>query len=95
MSNANLVKIWKEKNPKKVKAQRLVFCAIRNKSLKKKPCVVCGNPKSEAHHHDYNQPLLVAWLCKRHHGKADQQKRIEEFLGVIPTHIKSASDLLL
>lgn len=37
--------------------------------LKKKPCEACGNPKSQAHHHDYSKPLEVTWLCSTHHAE--------------------------
>jgi ribosomal protein S27AE len=46
---------------------------IRAGKLKKKPCVKCGNPKSEAHHEDYKNPLKVKWLCKSCHMKHDQR----------------------
>jgi len=35
--------------------------------LVKYPCEVCGEENSEAHHLDYNDPLNVLWLCKKHH----------------------------
>ena len=40
--------------------------AIRDGKLIAMPCEVCGNV-AEAHHDDYNQPLLVRWLCFNHH----------------------------
>lgn len=68
------VKKWRENNPEKVKAQRAVFVAIRNKSLKKTSCF-CGDEKSQAHHKDYSQPLEVVWLCKKHHMECDGERR--------------------
>jgi len=41
--------------------------ALRHGTLTRLPCVVCGNPKSQAHHSDYTQPLLITWLCHIHH----------------------------
>lgn len=40
---------------------------IRRGKIKKLPCFICGNPNTEAHHHDYKKPLEVTWLCKDHH----------------------------
>jgi hypothetical protein len=34
--------------------------------IKKEPCDVCGKD-AEAHHHNYDKPLDVVWLCKEHH----------------------------
>lgn len=30
------------------------------------PCEVCGK-KAQKHHPDYNEPLKVQWLCRKHH----------------------------
>lgn len=31
------------------------------------PCLQCGSIKSEMHHPDYSNPMLVVWLCRQHH----------------------------
>src|SRR3989442_10170496 len=53
------------------KAHRAVQRAVRNGSLKPLPCEVCGIPSQysliQAHHEDYDQPLVVRWLCVHHH----------------------------
>ena len=41
--------------------------AIQAGTLVRQPCEVCGNPDVDAHHTDYEQPLLVQWLCRQHH----------------------------
>lgn len=35
--------------------------------LKRKPCEVCGDPNSQAHHNDYNNPKDIRWFCRIHH----------------------------
>jgi len=57
----------KVNSPIKVKAWNAVSNAIRDKKLKRLPCEVCGNEKSQAHHDDYSNPLDVHWLCFKHH----------------------------
>lgn len=42
--------------------------AIISGKLIKMPCESCGSRKYiQAHHSDYNKPLYVNWLCKKHH----------------------------
>jgi hypothetical protein len=49
------------------RAHNLVEKAVAKGILVPRPCEVCGNPKAQAHHDDYQQPLQVRWLCKKHH----------------------------
>lgn len=60
---------WR-KNPRVRKtdnANLIAWRAVQSGELIKLPCEVCGCKKSEAHHCDYNKPLDVRWLCKKHH----------------------------
>lgn len=41
--------------------------------MKRLPCEVCGNVKSEAHHDDYSKPYDVRFLCREHHILYHQQ----------------------
>ena len=46
--------------------------------LLKKPCEVCGNPKSEAHHYlgyDKIHWLDIKWLCHKHHYQDHSQMK--------------------
>ena len=60
-----------------IKRLRIFKESVRNQStyalkrgiIKAEPCEVCGNTNSEKHHDDYDKPLEVRWLCKRHHGR--------------------------
>ena len=47
--------------------------ALFRKEIIKKPCVICGNEKSEGHHDNYENPLSVVWLCRKHHGMAHRK----------------------
>jgi len=52
---------------KKAAARRSVRRSVLSGAIQKMPCKICGNPKAEAHHEDYDKPLDVIWLCKKHH----------------------------
>ena len=54
----------------------LVAKALREGTLEKEPCFVCGDNKSVAHHPDYNLPLDVVWLCHRDHMKLHHANRL-------------------
>jgi len=41
------------------------------------PCQVCGDPKSQGHHEDYDKPLDVIWLCAKHHAMVHRIDRNE------------------
>lgn len=57
------------------KASQAIRDAVRQGKLKKLPCAVCGNPKTQGHHDDYTKPLEVRWLCSKHH--AEEHSLIE------------------
>ncbi|PWU21489.1 MAG: hypothetical protein C5B49_02570 [Bdellovibrio sp.] len=40
---------------------------IRRGSLKRRPCIVCGERRVIAHHEDYLDPFKVIWMCEPHH----------------------------
>lgn len=58
---------WRRRNPHKRRAHQRVKWAKRTGRLTPQPCEVCGLENTEAHHDDYEQPLVVRWLCRRHH----------------------------
>ena len=43
---------------------------IRAGRVNREPCALCGREQGEAHHSDYNQPLLIVWLCADCHRAA-------------------------
>lgn len=58
-----------DRHPLKHLARIAVNDAVRYGRLTKLPCFCCGNEKVEAHHPDYDRPLDVIWLCKKHHSE--------------------------
>src|SRR5438067_1060815 len=45
----------------------LARVAARKAHPVKRPCSVCGNPKADRHHRDYDKPLEIEWLCRSCH----------------------------
>lgn len=60
---------WAKKNNKKINAQSKARRSLNKKIIYKNSCIFCGNIKAEGHHHDYDKPLDVIWLCDLHHKK--------------------------
>lgn len=58
---------WRANHPEKRAAHQAVQTAIRNETMAKQACQVCGADKVHAHHEDYSKPLEVMWLCHTHH----------------------------
>jgi len=58
----------KEKG-KRIKARSDLNHAVKQGMMLRKPCEVCGSIKSQAHHHNYDKPLEVKWLCRDCHWK--------------------------
>ena len=57
----------RERNPLKAKARAILNHAIRDGNVTSQPCIICLNPRTEAHHYDYSKPLQVIWVCQVHH----------------------------
>lgn len=47
--------------------RNMTISAIKSGRLKRKPCQICSDIKSEAHHSNYINPLKVIFLCRKHH----------------------------
>ena len=48
---------------------------IASGAITRQPCEACGEPRSEAHHHDYSKPLDVQWLCRTCHTQEHAKAR--------------------
>ena len=81
-----------------IQGQARLTAAIAKGRIKRQPCCVCGDPKSEGHHEDYTKPLDVIWLCAKHHSEAHMEHdapvkhikgvlkyRTAVFLSMLPT----------
>lgn len=58
-------------HPIRVKAQKkLNYAVFKGEVEKCHKCQICGTvpDRIEAHHHDYNSPLEVIWVCNACHG---------------------------
>lgn len=64
---AAINKEWRQNDKRRIKCHNAVTRAIRSGKLIRQPCIRCGNEKSLAHHEDYDQPLLIMWLCQPCH----------------------------
>jgi len=58
---------WRKNHPEAYACHKGTQTAIRNGTLIKQPCEMCGNHDVHAHHDDYSKPLNVRWLCHKHH----------------------------
>ena len=52
---------------KRSKARRALRRAVKMGKVQKFPCWTCGDEDVHGHHHDYDKPLDVVWLCNKHH----------------------------
>lgn len=73
---------WRERNPKAHWAHTAFRNALRRGLVERGPCEVCGSDEVDAHHPDYDRPMLVQWLCRKHH-KAEH-KRLKELADAAP-----------
>jgi hypothetical protein len=53
--------------PKAVYAIGVVRNAVKKGRMQRGACEVCGSAYTHGHHDDYDQPLVVRWLCPVHH----------------------------
>lgn len=66
-------KAFRARNPVVVAAHAAVTKAVLRGQLTRLPCQVCGDPKTDAHHHrgyEREVRLDVVWLCRPHHQQA-------------------------
>ena len=73
-ANRAATRRWIKRNQEKRAAHIITGNAIRDGRLVRQPCEQCGEPKTDAHHDDYGQPLNVRWLCRKCHAQEHGRK---------------------
>jgi len=68
---------YNSKFPEKMIARRMVSNGIRDGKITKKPCSICGDKKSQAHHDDYSKPLDIVFLCDIHHKERHRSLKLK------------------
>ena len=61
---------WDAANAVRRRASLMVNNAIKSGKLSKQPCFICGSENVHGHHASYDLPLVVTWLCPKHHKEA-------------------------
>lgn len=73
----------------KIKARHFVHWKVKQGTIQKTPCEVCGKSKVEAHHYKgYAREnwLVIKWLCSKHHRDAEKaMKKMFIDTGIIPS----------
>lgn len=65
----------------KVKMRSLTQYHLRKRNIKKPLfCEYCNRINPEGHHDNYNKPLNIRWLCKKHHVMLHVEERKEKGL---------------
>jgi hypothetical protein len=67
-------RLYRNKNRKKVRAQVNLRSKIYAGIIKRMPCQICGEIKTDGHHTDYSRPYSVIWLCRKHHVAVHKNK---------------------
>ena len=68
---------WNDSHPKELWAHQALRSALKKGLLIRGSCEVCGAPNADGHHHDYDRPLDVRWLCRLHHRQLHKQLKKE------------------
>lgn len=66
---------WAAQNRQKRLVHHIVQRALRLGTLRRGRCEVCGSFRVDAHHSDYDKPLAVTWLCRKHHQQLHAAER--------------------
>lgn len=75
--HAKAKRTWRSAHPGAGRAHNIVAKAIAKGVLVREPCIICGDPNTEAHHPDgrYDQPLNIEFRCRTHHRAVHRKAR--------------------
>jgi hypothetical protein len=75
----NYVAPYQANNPNYIKASLVVKEALAKGTIKRSPCIRCGNPKTVAHHpfYKYSEPLNIVWVCGSHHKIMHSEEKLK------------------
>jgi hypothetical protein len=68
---------WRMEDKRRTRCHNAVSRAVRSGAIEVKPCIICGNGRSYAHHESYDRPLDVVFYCQVHHKERHKQMAIE------------------
>ncbi|RWN28904.1 MAG: hypothetical protein EOR95_22960 [Mesorhizobium sp.] len=68
---------WNNAHPLERWAHSALRSALRKGLVVRGECEVCGAPETDGHHHDYDRPLAVRWLCRLHHRREHARLKCE------------------
>ena len=60
---------------KKRQTRRRTRTLVASGEIVRGVCEVCGDEKVDVHHHDYDDPFNVSWLCRKHHSDLHKKLR--------------------
>lgn len=64
---------WRAGHPKATWAHQCLRSALKRGLVIQENCEVCGSADTEAHHDDYDKPMIVRWFCRPCH-KAEHRR---------------------
>src|SRR5690349_19563729 len=71
-----------QRHKKEAYARATVNYFLRLGRITKKPCH-CGSKEVEAHHPNYDKPLLIKWLCRPHHAELETRLHARKTANVV------------
>lgn len=70
----------KRRYPNRKRARDIARAAVKYGEIRWGTCIVGGDcsGRAEMHHDDYDKPLQITWVCRRHHRALDRARSTAE-----------------